>query len=63
MESAISSPQHAALVQRITAARVGLESSVDADTRNTLLDELGAANRELTGLILEKEGRLKSPLE
>lgn len=52
-----------ALVQRITATRAALQTAVDPGVRNTLLDELGAATRELAELILEKEGRLKSPLE
>lgn len=55
--------KHAALVQRIAAARAALHAATSPEARNMLLDELGAATRELAQLIVEKEGRLKSPLE
>lgn len=57
------SPSHNALVERIKAIRASLHLATDPDQRNALLDELGAATRELAELILVKEGRLKSPLE
>lgn len=57
------SDYYSVLAQRISAARAALQSDVDPGARNKLLDELGAATRELAQLILEKEGRLKSPLE
>lgn len=63
MDYTTSSDNHTALVQRITAARAALHSAVDPGTREILLDELGAATRELAELVLQKEGRLKSPLE
>lgn len=52
-----------ALAQRIIAARSALHSAADPEARDTQLDELGAATRELAELILKREGRLKSPLE
>ena len=55
--------KHNALVQRIRSVRAALQGVADPDTRNTLLDQLGAATRELAELILKKEGWLKSPLE
>jgi hypothetical protein len=63
MQSSTSPDQHTALVNRITATRAALHTATNPETRNMLLDELGAATRELAELILEKEGRLKSPLE
>ncbi len=51
------------LIQRIQSARAALKNATDLDTRNALLNELDAATRELTALILEKEGRLKGPVE
>lgn len=62
METARPFDKYAALMQRMTAARAALHAATP-ETRNALLDELGAATRELAELILEKEGRLKSPLE
>ena len=55
--------KYAVVVQRLRAARVALQGATDPDTRNLILEELGKATRELTELILAKEGRLKSPLE
>jgi hypothetical protein len=57
------SDRHGDLVRRIQSARAALHITTDPDKRNVLLEELGAATRELAELILEKEGRLKSPLE
>lgn len=54
---------HKALVERIKSIRASLHLSNDHDTRNKLLDELGAATRELAEVILHKDGRLKSPME
>ena len=62
MQPALDS-KHGALVQRIQYARAALQVTTDPDARNSLLDELGAATRELAELILQTEGRLKSPLE
>jgi hypothetical protein len=55
--------KHEDLVQRIQAVQAALHVATEPDTRDKLLDELGAATQELTKLIVEKEGRLKSPLE
>ena len=57
------SPMRSTLVERIKSIRASLHMATDPDQRNALLDELGAATRELAELILKKEGRLKSPLE
>ena len=57
------SNRHADVVRRVHSARAALKTANDPEVRNTLLDELGAATRELTKLIVEKEGGLKSPLE
>ncbi|GEM_PF-3200373 len=63
MQAAGSPDPRAALVQRITAARAALRTAIDPETRNTLLDELGTATRQLAELIVQEEGSLKSPLE
>ena len=57
------STNHTELVERIISVRSVLQGVIDPDKRNALLDELGAATRELAKFILEKEGRLKSPSE
>ena len=62
MQPAIS-PAHNTLVERINSIRASLRLATDPDTRSALLDELGAATLELAELILQKKGRLKSPLE
>jgi hypothetical protein len=54
---------HDALVQRIRSVRAALHAATDVEARNGLLDELGAATKDLAELILHQEGRLKSPLE
>jgi hypothetical protein len=59
----IPADRHATLVKRILAARAALHDATDPDTRAAALEELGAATRELSELILAREGRLKSPLE
>jgi hypothetical protein len=63
MHPAPSPGKHTALVERITAMNAALRTTIEPDTRHMLLEELGAATRELMELIVEKEGRLKSPLE
>ena len=55
--------KHSPLVQRIKSLRAAVQGATDPDTRNALLDELGAATRELSELILEKEEPLKSRME
>lgn len=60
---ASSSTYQIALVQRIKSARAALQTEADPEKRNTLLDQLGAATLELTELVLQKEGGLKSPTE
>ena len=52
-----------ALVERIKALRASLHLSNDRDKRNKLLEELDVATRELIELIVQKEERLKSPME
>jgi hypothetical protein len=56
-------PRHVELVERIKSLRTALHEATEPERRNALLDELGEANRELAALVLEKEGKLKSPLE
>lgn len=63
MEYTTSSDNYTSLVKRIAGARAALHSAVDPAAREILLDELGAATRDLAELVLQKEGRLKSPLE
>jgi hypothetical protein len=58
-----ASPMHNALVERIKTIRASLHLATDPEKKNALLDELGASTRELAELILQKEGRRKSPLE
>lgn len=55
--------RHIELAQRIRSLRASFRIAADPEERNRLLDELGAATRELTELILTQEGRLRSPLE
>ena len=54
---------HKALGERIKAIRTSLHGATDPDKRDKLLDDLGAATRELTELVLLKKGKLRSPLE
>jgi hypothetical protein len=56
-------PRLSALAQRIKSSYAALQTATDPVLRTALLDELGAATRELSDLILETEGKLKSPLE
>ncbi len=42
-----------AVVQRLRSARAALQSATDPETRNLVLEELGAATRELAELIRE----------
>ena len=51
------------LVERIQSVRAELHLATDAITRNRLNEELGEATKELVELLLQREGRLKSPLE
>jgi hypothetical protein len=51
-------PAYSALVERIKSIRASLNLATDPDTRNDLLEKLGAASQELVRLVLEKEGRL-----
>lgn len=51
------------LVERIKSARAALHDATDPERHTAILDELGAATRELADLILRQEGRLKSPME
>lgn len=55
--------KYTAVVQPFRSARVALQGAPDPDRRNLILEELGESTRELAELILEDEGRLKSPLE
>lgn len=52
---------YTALVERIKSTRAALHLAGDPDTRIALLDELGAATKQLSELILAKEGRLEAP--
>ena len=52
-----SAPAYSALVERIKFLRASLHLASDPDTRNKLLEELGAATKELAQIILEREGR------
>lgn len=55
--------EHALLMERIKCAQAALKAAPDTIHRDALLDELGAATRELAELILQQQGRLRSPLE
>jgi len=57
------SPNYDVLVERIKSVRAALLVATDPTARNALLDELGAATKELAELVLLKKGRLKSPAE
>jgi len=51
------------VVERIKSVRAELHTATDPDLRSRLHDELGEATKELVELVLQREGRLKSPLE
>lgn len=55
--------RHNELLERIKYVRAELHMTTDPDVRNKLHDELGEATKELVELVLQREGRLKSPLE
>ena len=52
-----------AILERIKSARAALHAETNPDKRDRILDELGVATRKLAEFIVEKKGRLKSPLE
>ena len=58
-----SNNRHDELVERIRSVRAELHMATDPDVRSKLHDELGEATKELVELVLERKGRLKSPLE
>ena len=61
--AASSNRQHKTIVERIKSVRAELHRTSDPNTRNKLSEELGEATKELVELVLQREGRLKSPLE
>lgn len=56
----VEQSEHHVLVERIKSARAALRLAADLDTRNSLLDELGTATKELADLVLRHKGPLKS---
>lgn len=58
-----SDKNHSLLVERIKSVQAELHMATDPETRNKLNEELGEATRELVEVVLQREGRLKSPLE
>ena len=55
--------EHNILIERIKSVRAELYTTSDPHRRNKLNEELGEATKELVELVLQREGRLKSPLE